>query len=489
MIEQARTEQECQRVGVIDVGSNSVRLVVFDGVARSPAYFFNEKVLCGLGKGLAESGLLSPDGRVRALKAIKRFALLLEHMGVEKVSTVATAAVREASDGPAFCAEVEAETGISLYVASGEEEARLSAQGVLLGWPEADGLVCDIGGASMELARLKAGLVGQRATSPLGPLKLADFKGDMAAHIRATVAETMAAVQAPEGEKLFLVGGSWRALARLDMARRGYPLHVLHEYKMTAEQMAETAAWAAKQDPEALSELTDTSMARLKLVPLAAQVMQGLMAVLKPSEIAISSYGIREGMLFEAMPPAMRGLDPLIEACRYMEATNARFPGFGDALFAWLKGLFPAVDARLVRAACLLHDTTWRAHPDYRADMCFETVTRANMGGIDHQGRLFLAWAIRSRYNSSKDKAGASLALLPEAEIATARSLGLAMRLGAMISAAQAVMLQDTALRVEGEKLVLVLEGQAQALLGEVLEKRFHNLAKAMELAPVLNLR
>ncbi len=483
------TSQDIHRVGVIDVGSNSVRLVVFDGVARSPAYFFNEKVLCGLGKGLADSGVLSPEGRGRALKAIKRFALLLQHMGVEKTVTVATAAVREAVDGPDFCAEVLAQTGIELYVASGEEEARLSAQGVLLGWPDAHGLVCDIGGASLELARLKAGLVGQRATSPLGPLKLADFRGDMAAHIRKTVAQTMAAVQVPEGEKLFLVGGSWRALARLDMARRHYPLHVLHEYAMSAGQMAETAAWAAGQEAQALSEITDTSMARLKLVPLAAKVMQGLMDVLKPSEIAISSYGIREGMLFEAMPPAMRGLDPLIEACRYMESTNARFPGFGDALYGWLKGLFPNVDARLVQAACLLHDTTWRAHPDYRADMCFETVTRANMGGIDHQGRLFLAWAIRSRYNSGKGREGASLALLPEAEIAAARSLGMAMRLGAMISGAQAVMLQDTALKVESEKLVLVLEGQAQALLGEVLEKRFQSLAKAMGLAPVLEFR
>ncbi len=482
------TKQQCHRVGVIDVGSNSVRLVVFDGVARSPAYFFNEKVLCGLGKGLAENGVLSPEGRVRALAAIKRFALLLEHMGVEKVSTVATAAVREASDGPDFCAEVLAQTGIALYVASGEEEARLSAQGVLLGWPEADGLVCDIGGASMELARLKAGLVGQRATSPLGPLKLADFKGDRPAHIQSTVAATMQAVQAPEGERLFLVGGSWRAIARLDMARRQYPLHVLHEYRLTAAHMAQTATWIAEQTPQTLSELTDTSMARLKLVPLAAEVMLGLLKVLKPSEIAISSYGIREGMLFEAMPPAMRGLDPLIEACRYMETTNARFPGFGEALYNWVKDLFPQADPRLVHAACLLHDTTWRAHPDYRADMCFETVTRANMGGIDHAGRLFLAWAIRSRYSSGKGQEEASMALLPDAQIVTARSLGLAMRLGAMVSGAQAVMLQNTALMVDGDMLKLELRGTATALVGEVLEKRLQNLAKAMGLSPVLAL-
>jgi len=285
------------------------------------------------------------------------------------------------------------------------------------------------------------------------------------------------------------VGGSWRAIARLDMARRHYPLHVLHEYRLTAEQMLETATWAATQDPEALSEMTDTSMARLKLVPLAAKVMQGLIEVLKPSEIAISSYGIREGMLFEAMPPAMRGLDPLIESCRYMEATNARFPGFGDALFEWLRPLFSEVDPRLVRAACLLHDTTWRAHPDYRADMCFETVTRANMGAIDHEGRLFLAWAIRSRYNSGKSNESDTLALLPAAKIETARSLGLAMRLGAMISGAQAVMLKNTELSVEDGVLRLTLGGDAKALIGEVLEKRLHNLAKAMDLSPELVLQ
>ena len=475
------TKQTLHRVGVIDVGSNSVRLVVFDGAARSPAYFFNEKVLCGLGRGLADSGVLSPDGRERALAAIKRFALLLEHMGVETVSTVATAAVREAADGAAFCAEVLAETGIELYIASGEEEARLSAQGVLLGWPGADGLVCDIGGASLELARLKSGLVGQRASSPLGPLKLADYKGDLEKHIRKTIEETLELVQAPQGERLFLVGGSWRAIARLDMARRDYPLHVLHEYRISAAEMLETAGWISGHAPEALSDLTDTSMARLKLVPLAARVMQGLIKAAQPGEIAISSYGIREGMLYEAMPPFMRGLDPLIEACRYMEATNARFPGFGDALYGWLKGVFGHLDPRLLHAACLLHDTTWRAHPDYRADMCFEAVTRANMGGIDHQGRLFLALAIKSRYKSGS-RHNAALALLPDSEAGEARSLGLAMRLGAMLSGAQAIMLENTSLTLTDGLLRLELNGKAIGLAGEVLEKRFLALGKALNL-------
>ncbi|MGR3491100.1 MAG: Ppx/GppA phosphatase family protein, partial [Shimia sp.] len=154
-----------KRVGVIDVGSNSIRLVIFDGAARSPAYFFNEKVMAGLGVGLGETGHLNPEGRKRGLDALARFAAVARAAEVSHISTVATAAVREASDGPAFVKEVEEQTGLKLWVIDGREEARLSAQGVLLGWPGSYGLICDIGGSSMELAEIREGRVGKRATS------------------------------------------------------------------------------------------------------------------------------------------------------------------------------------------------------------------------------------------------------------------------------------------------------------------------------------
>ncbi|MGL4280840.1 MAG: exopolyphosphatase, partial [Albidovulum sp.] len=118
------------RIGVVDVGSNSVRMVVFDGAARSPAYFYNEKVMAGLGQGLAETGRLNPKGRERALAALKRFAALAKGMSLPPLPCVATAAVREAADGPEFQAQVERETGLKLWVIDGQEEARLSAQGV-----------------------------------------------------------------------------------------------------------------------------------------------------------------------------------------------------------------------------------------------------------------------------------------------------------------------------------------------------------------------
>jgi exopolyphosphatase/guanosine-5'-triphosphate,3'-diphosphate pyrophosphatase len=263
-----------RRIGVIDAGSNSVRLVVFDGMARSPAYFYNEKVLCGLGAGLGETGRLSPEGWKLALAALHRFAALAARMELSGIIAVATAAVREAADGPAFCDQVEHETGVQLLVVSGREEAQLSAKGVLLGWPDAEGLVCDMGGSSMELAHVSGGVIRDAATSPVGPLKLADLADPekRARYIRKQVKALRKAVRGA-APRLFLVGGSWRAIARLDMERRNYPLKVLHGYEPPIAELMETLGWIRAQDQAAMSSLTGTSAARLSLVPLATEVL------------------------------------------------------------------------------------------------------------------------------------------------------------------------------------------------------------------------
>ncbi len=307
------------KVGVVDVGSNSVRLVVFDGAARSPAYFFNEKLMCGLGAGLLQTGRLNPEGRTRAVSALIRFARLAEAMGLPPLSVVATAAVRDAADGPDFCAEVAQKAGMNIVVIKGEEEARLSAQGVLLGWPGAYGLICDIGGASMELAEIGGGKVGRCVTSELGPLKLRELKGGRKgrkAHIK-TVVEGLKSQMGPQRDRLFLVGGSWRAIARIDMARRGYPLAVLHEYRMNASSVRDTISFAKGRDLEELRALTGVSSARLALVPYALEVLARLVRSFKPRDIALSSYGIREGIRTDAPAPARpRPVDRGLLFCR-----------------------------------------------------------------------------------------------------------------------------------------------------------------------------
>ncbi len=481
------------RVGVVDVGSNSVRMVVFDGAARSPAYFYNEKVMCGLGQGLAETGRLNPRGRERALSALRRFALLAEGMDMAPLTVVATAAVREAEDGEDFREQVLRETGLRLWVINGAEEARLSAQGVLLGWPDAKGIVSDIGGSSMELAEVGGGKVGARATSALGPFRLQQLEGGPKAR-RARIVSVLGEMKKlfpAKHPRLYLVGGSWRVIARLDMERRAYPLTVLHEYRMMPEQILETLDWIAASDLPLLRVRTGTSQERMELVPLASEVLRGMIEVLEPREVDVSAYGIREGLLYEQMPDRLRARDPLIEAARMAEFTSARMPGFGKKLFGFLEPLFQDADPermRLIRAACLLHDTAWRAHPDYRAEVCFDNATRANLGGLDHPGRVFLGLALLHRYKNSR--AGSRLEplfrLLTDEQIRDAEVLGKAMRFGAMFAVADPQLAGTLKLRPKKKELELALTPLGEGLLGEVARARFNSLATALKCAPVV---
>lgn len=476
------------RVGVVDVGSNSVRMVVFDGAARSPAYFYNEKIMCGLGKGLAQTGRLNPEGKERAVAALKRFALLAKGMDISPFMVVATAATREAEDGPEFQARVLRETGLRLHVINGDEEARLSAQGVLLGWPDAKGIVCDIGGNSMELARIGNGRVGKRVSTPLGPFRLQQISDDprkRKAHIDA-VLEAAARDIRPEGDRLYLVGGSWRVIARLDMERRSYPLTVLHEYRMTPDGLTATLDWLQTTDLPALRGRTGTSAERMELVPLACEVLREMIRILKPSEIDVSAYGIREGLLFEQMPDRLRARDPLIEAARMTELTQARIPGFGKKLFAFLEPLFKDATherLRLVKAACLLHDTTWRAHPDYRAEACFDNATRANLGGLDHPGRVFLGLALLHRYKNSRSGSRMEplFRLLSEADVQDAEALGKAMRFGAMFSIGDPAQAGELRWNLKKRLLTLALTEDGLSLFGEVAQARFAALALALK--------
>ena len=476
------------RVGVVDVGSNSVRLVVFDGAARSPAYFYNEKILCALGSGMSETGRLNPEGRKRAVEALHRFQMLADGMDTGPLVTVATAAVRDAEDGPAFCAEVERETGLKLWVIDGREEARLSAQGVLLGWPGSYGLVCDIGGSSMELAAIDGGTVGARLSSPLGPFKLAALKGGKKgrkAHIR----DTLAAMQRELGEqrnRLFLVGGSWRAIAKIDMARRGYPLHVLHEYRMRPADLRATIKHIEKTDLETLRTASGVSSSRIALVPLAAEVLREALKTFKPRDIAVSSYGIREGLLYEQMPQLLRDRDPLIEACRFAEHKDARLPGFGKVIYHFLLPLFKSASPerrRIIRAACLLHDVSWRAHPDYRAEVCFDNATRANLGGLKHSERVFLGLALLHRYSNKRGNARFSDldSLISEKDKKDAEIVGKAMRFGAMLWLKKNARLGEMRWFPKKKLLELRLSEDAAPLFGEVARARFDALAAALD--------
>ncbi len=474
-----------ERVGVIDMGSNSVRLVVFDRLSRTPAYYFSEKEICGLGLGMAETGKLSPEGRTKALMAIKRFVMVCDGMGVESLELTATAAMRTASDAKEFAREITRETGLKVNVVNGPTEARLAAQGVLIGTPSANGIVCDIGGSSMELAHIHKGKVKSCETSELGPLQLRSFeKGKERERFIGKGVGGLLDTCGEDHDTLYLVGGSWRALAKLDMKRRGYPLSVLQDYETTTKGLLETLGLIRDGNAGVLRKEAGVSSDRFKLLPDAGEALRGLLKKVKPKRIVLSNYGLREGIFYEMLPDDMLKTDPLIEAASAIEQKQSRKPGNGRKLHEFVSGVckdFKA-DPRWIEAACLMHDMAWRTHADMRPELCLDLVTRGTLVGIDHPGRVFLGLALMNRYKNGTPvgRFEKLVELLPDNLVKEARILGQSMRLGAMFAVAGVEHIGELEYSAKSDELSFLVSPEAEVLYTDAAEKRLAAIAKTL---------
>lgn len=476
-------------VGVIDIGSNSIRLVVFEGGVRSPDYFFNEKVICGLGRGLGETGCLSPEGKDLARAALKRFVSLSRRMGVEELVLFATAALRSADDGPAFKQELCETLDVSIRVVTGPEEAALASEGVLFGWPSARGVVADLGGSSLELAVVGDGKIGQVVSTPAGHLLYADMDSKLSAKALDHLGKE-AANFAPFAERLILVGGAWRALAKAGMSKENYPFHVLQGYEMEPEEAMSLCDWLLTELASVVKKAAGVSTSRIASMVAGARALKQLLTVLRPGRVDISAFGVREGVIYERMTPEVRAEEPLLAAVIGMEARHSRCPGFAKELFEWMRPVLTGLTPdrlRLAEAVCYLHDVNWRAHPDFRTTASFGTVSRANLGGVGHRGRLFLGAALTHRYKGSLQEAeAAAVELMSDDGRKEAEIVGRAARLGAMVSGSAPGTLAHCPLTIEDGQLILTFSPIVADLAGERVKRRLDALASAMDLEPAL---
>lgn len=480
------------RFGIVDLGSNSVRLVVYAGVERNPVVVFNEKVMAGLGRSLASTGRLDPKGIERALDALRRFMALSEQIGVPKLVVAATAAVRDAEDGPAFLERAEKICGFGIMLLSGMDEARISAQGVLSGIPQADGLVGDLGGGSLELVPVADGKPGAGATLPLGPLRLMDLSHGSLAEAEALVERTLGEqnwLKDFQGKPIYAVGGVWRNLARIHMAQRNYPIHVLHQYVIPARDAADISRVIEKLGPKSLAQIPDVSERRVEALPFGALVLDKLIGASKAKEVVVSAYGLREGLLFEYLDKKEQQKDPLIEGCRDLAGRLARFPQHGNEFFKWTAPIFAEGvlgetpgESRLRHAACILADIGWYVHPDYRAHHAMTQILLAPFSGIDHRGRLYLARVGYHRHEGrgEPEMLGNLSSFMAERDNERALVLGLALRLAFTLSGATMGMLPKTRFDAGKNTLTLTVPKKYEALVGEVVAKRLAALARAL---------
>jgi exopolyphosphatase/guanosine-5'-triphosphate,3'-diphosphate pyrophosphatase len=484
---------ESRQAAVIDVGSNSVRLVIYRLDGRAIWTVYNEKALAGLGRDLPTTGRLSPEGVEVALTAIRRFRALLDGWRAEDVTAAATAAVREAADGPAFLRRVRQETGLVVRVLTGEEEARYAALGVIAGQPDAQGVVGDLGGSSLELVLLNGAGPEEGATLPLGPFALGAPRPLDLDRTRRVIEGALAPHANRFATRHFhAVGGAWRNLALFHMELADYPLHVAHQYEMSRSDALSVSRLVARQSRASLERMQGLSKKRIETLPYSAVVLEALIERLGVERVTISAFGVREGLLLEAMDPEVRKRDPLIEGCEALTATRGISSELGGALEAWLTPAFEKLtpvfgdrDPVLLAAACRLADLGARLHPDHRADLAFEQVLRAPIAGMNHPERAFLASVAFSRHTSAPNppEAAAVARVIGADRRQRARALGAAVRLGCDLSGRNPRLLESSSLTLQGERLRLTAaDGWEDMLLGEQTTKRAQTLASALKL-------
>jgi exopolyphosphatase / guanosine-5'-triphosphate,3'-diphosphate pyrophosphatase len=480
-------------VATIDIGSNSIRLVVYESLARSLTPLFNEKVMCGLGRKLTLTGLLSEEAMAKALRALERFRVLCDSMKVSKIHAFATAAARYARNGPEFIEKAQEACGCPIELISGAREALLSGYGVVSGFHNPDGIMGDMGGGSLELAYVKDTLVGTGVSLPLGSLALQDVSGGSLKKAEKIVHELLDLVpfmELLEGRRLYAIGGTWRALMRLHMHQNKYPLRMLHGYEVHAKEMHEFLEVVQNTDLNTLPGIESISDSRRESLPYGAAVLKELIRWGKPKQITTSAFGVREGRLYELLDANTQQQDPLLMAAREVNALRSRSPRHGQELIQWTDQVWLTLslnetldEKRLRHAACLLADVSWRAHPDYRGEQSLNIIAHGAFVGIDHPGRAFLALAVYFRQAGlSMDDVGSRLrALVSPETLERARLLGALMRVAYIISASMPHVLPRTPLTCNGKDLVLDLPEELSALGSDRLLNRLKQFAKLVQ--------
>lgn len=478
-------------VAVLDIGSNSVRLVVYERLARALTVLYNEKSSCALGRGVAQTGRLAYENIDRALTAIQRFALVAQLMRAGEVHVLATSAVREASNSKAFVDAVEAIMNTSVQVLSGEAEAHFGALGVVAGIPGFAGIVGDLGGGSLELNAIVDGRDGAGETHALGVIRMQDDTGSAVGQARAIARERLRAsglLKGKPGGSFCAIGGTWRALAKLHQQLRNYPLHMVQHYGVKAGDISRLCdeIVAAAADGKAWPGIDHISASRRDLLPFGAAVLAEVLRAGRFETVLFSALGVREGYLYGLLPDAAQALDPLLQGAEEVSILRSRSPAHAEDLMAFSAQLLDAVhvretpdEVRLRRVACLLSDVGWRGHPDYRGEQSVDMVAYGSLVGVDHPGRAFLAETLAVRYMGLKHKSLSHrlLALAGPASSMKARLLGAIFRVAYPMSAAMPGVLPRTRFSFDGARLTLHLPDDLAFLAGEHLAGRLAQLA------------
>ena len=470
---------------VIDIGSNTVRLVVYSGPPRAPVVWLNEKVTAKLGRDLAETGKIPEKAFDLAHRGLARFAAILEDIGIREVHCVATAAVRDAENGQDVVKAAK-KLGLDVEVLSGEEEAITSAYGVIGAFPGAEGVVADLGGGSLELVAISNGEASEGVSLPLGTLRLPALREKGEEKFQKAIEKELKAAgwATSHPGPLYMVGGTWRAMANYAMHRDDYPLTDPHAFHLTTREADRIAKQLATSDPDALRKISGISSSRAAGLPDAAAMLRPVLEKLAPDGLVFSSWGLREGLLYRQLSEAARGQDPLLAAVAQFTEPRGSSLTNATRIVAWtaaVAGNGGNGNERLRLAATLMAMAAARLEPNMRLDHCFDWAMHKRWLGLDHRGRAMLGAALRAACGKP-EPTNELRRLASEDDLRDAAGWGLAIRLCRRLGSGSRLSLLTSRLRVEDNTLVLWIDKERAQLASDGVAGDLRNLANWLDL-------
>lgn len=474
-------------IGIIDIGSNSVRMVVYHALKRVPLPVFTEKYMCALGRGLARTGRLNPEGVVAAKLTLARFMVMAERLELSSLDILATAAVRDAEDGKKFVDELHKQFGIEIKVISGEREAELAAKGIIASVHEPLGISADLGGGSMELASVERSKIGLTTTCKLGSLRILDASEGKPKAMEDFIKRELKEIpwlKNAHPNCLYGIGGGFRTLAKLHMRKTNYPLDIVHEYVMSRRAIQQLIDKLVAMKPEEIAKLPGVSQKRAHTMIPTALVLQQLLDLTGAPQVMFSVSGIREGFFYDLLNPRLQQEDALIASATDLAALIGRSGKYAHELYDWMQPLFlnePIGWRRLRYALCTLSELAWSIDPNFRAEWAYHRIIQSSLKGIDHKERLMLALALYHRYQTKWKSEKHEMKLLDDRERLWARCVGLAANLAFQLSGGKGGNLYHADIRLAEGRVQLALDKEASPLRTETVEKRLDGLGEALK--------
>ena len=487
-------QKKISKVSIIDIGSNSIRLVAYDKINRVPRMIYTEKVFCSLAKNLDIDNSIPKKNYKKTINAIKRFYKISLDIKSSELFIFATAAIREADNGFILKNEIENITNREMIILSENDEVKLSTQGLISSFPSANGIMADLGGGSLELSLLENGKLKKFTSLKIGVVRLLNEFSKNKNKCLINILKKLNQVKWLDKFKktnFYAIGGSFRSLANVNIWNNKYPLSIVQGYAINSIEIKKLLNLSSTIKAKTIKLIPEIENERIKTIPVASIILDNLIKKIDPKKMIFCSQGLREGFLYSLLDKKTKKIDPLIFTAKKM-AKNFNNSFFdGESIFKWLSPIFVNENEnfkRLRLAASYLSELSyWHNFKDMESDYALNTVLYYPFLSLTHEQRIFLGLTIYTACGGKINRPNILkyIKLLKKDAINAACILGNGIKLAYTVSGGLYRNLHDYSLSVSNNEIFLITSDKKIIKTSTKIRRTLKKISKLIKIKKI----